>query len=82
MMTDSAKYSDQRGSIMTLTTDFMGLKLKNPIIIAAGPWSRNGDMVRRAFQAGAGAVVTKDVEDNAVVVGVPGKIIKYNESKI
>ena len=46
---------------MALTTDFMGLKLKNPIIIAAGPWSRNGDMVRRAFQAGAGAVVTETI---------------------
>ena len=28
---------------------------------------------------GAGAVVTKDVEDNAVIIGVPGKIIKYNK---
>jgi sugar O-acyltransferase (sialic acid O-acetyltransferase NeuD family) len=28
---------------------------------------------------GAGAVVTKDVEDNAVIVGIPGKIIKYNK---
>jgi sugar O-acyltransferase (sialic acid O-acetyltransferase NeuD family) len=26
---------------------------------------------------GAGAVVTKDVPDNAVVVGVPGKVIRY-----
>lgn len=28
---------------------------------------------------GAGAVVTNDVDDNAVIVGVPGKIIKYNK---
>ncbi len=41
--------------------DFMGLQLKNPIIVAAGPWSRNGEMVRRAFQAGAGAVVTETI---------------------
>ena len=26
---------------------------------------------------GAGAVVTKDVPDNAVVIGVPGKVIRY-----
>lgn len=28
---------------------------------------------------GAGAVINKDVPDNAVVVGVPGKIVKYND---
>ena len=28
---------------------------------------------------GANAVVTKDIPDNAVVVGNPGKIIKYKE---
>lgn len=28
---------------------------------------------------GAGTIVTKDVPDNAVVVGTPGKIIKYSE---
>lgn len=27
---------------------------------------------------GAGAVITKDVLDNAVLVGNPGRIIKYN----
>lgn len=28
---------------------------------------------------GAGTIVTKDIPDNAVVVGTPGKIIKYSE---
>ncbi len=46
---------------MTLAVDFMGLKLDNPIIVAAGPWSRNGDMIKRAFLAGAGAVVTETI---------------------
>ena len=30
---------------------------------------------------GAGSVVVKDIPDNAVVVGNPAKIIKYNEPK-
>ncbi|MBK5246606.1 MAG: tRNA-dihydrouridine synthase [Peptostreptococcaceae bacterium] len=46
---------------MTLSTEFMGLKLKNPIIVAAGPWSRNGEMIKKAFEAGAGAVVTETI---------------------
>jgi dihydroorotate dehydrogenase subfamily 1 len=46
---------------MTLAVDFMGLKLKNPIIVAAGPWSRNGEMIKKAFMAGAGAVVTETI---------------------
>lgn len=31
---------------------------------------------------GANAVVTKDVPDNAVVVGIPAKVINYNGSEI
>lgn len=31
---------------------------------------------------GAGAIVVKDIPDNAVVVGIPAKIINYNGSEI
>ena len=31
---------------------------------------------------GANAVVVEDVPDNAVVVGVPGKVVSYAASKI
>ena len=30
---------------------------------------------------GAGAVVTKDIPDNAIVVGIPAKILRYKESE-
>ena len=46
---------------MSISIEFMGLKLPNPIIVAAGPWSRNGEMIKKAFQAGAGAVVTETI---------------------
>ena len=39
----------------------------------------NGITIGQNVTVGAGAVVTKDVPDNAVVVGMPAKIIKYNE---
>ncbi len=46
---------------MSLSVDFMGIKLKNPIIAASGPWSRNGEMMKKAINAGAGAVVTETI---------------------
>ena len=46
---------------MDLSTNFMGLKLKNPIIIAAGPLTASGEAMKKATEAGAGAVVTKTI---------------------
>lgn len=46
---------------MDLSVEFMGLKLKNPIMVAAGPLTANGEMLRQAVEAGAGAVVTKTI---------------------
>ncbi|CAA7600940.1 Dihydroorotate dehydrogenase domain protein [Acididesulfobacillus acetoxydans] len=46
---------------MDLAVDFMGLKLKNPIMVAAGPLTATGEMLRQAVEAGAGAVVTKTI---------------------
>lgn len=37
--------------------------------------------IGKNVQIGAGAVIIANVPDNAVVVGVPGKIIKYQEDK-
>lgn len=39
----------------------------------------NGINIGQNVTIGAGAVVTKDIPDNAVAVGVPAKIIKYND---
>lgn len=46
---------------MSLATEYAGLKLKNPMIVAAGPWSRNGDAIQRSIDAGAAAVVTSTI---------------------
>lgn len=65
---------------MTLAVDFMGLKLKNPIIVAAGPWSRNGEMIRKAVLAGAGAVVTETIV-NEVNIDVRPRVA-YNSGGV
>lgn len=42
---------------MDLTTTYMGLKLKNPIVSAAGPYSHEISTIRQLEDAGAAAVV-------------------------
>lgn len=44
-----------------LETNFMGLKLKNPIIVSAGPWNGDGKKLRNNLKAGAGAVITETI---------------------
>lgn len=46
---------------MSLSTSFLGLNLKNPIIIAAGPWSRNAEAIQKSIDNGAGAVITETI---------------------
>jgi dihydroorotate dehydrogenase subfamily 1 len=48
-----------------MNVDFLGLKLKSPVIVAAGPWNRNGAAIRRGFEAGAGAAVTETILSDA-----------------
>ena len=42
---------------MTLTTNYLGLPLKNPIVVSSCPLSHSVDSIRRLEDAGAGAVV-------------------------
>lgn len=44
-----------------IPVNIMGLQIKNPIILAAGPWSRGYDKIKKAFDMGAGAVVTESI---------------------
>lgn len=46
---------------MSLSVNFMGLSLKNPIIAAAGPWCRDAAAMQKAIDAGAAAVVTETI---------------------
>ena len=54
-----------------------------PVIIKEGAWIGAGAAIMKGVTVGkyaivgANSVVTKDVPDYAVVVGVPAKVIKY-----
>ena len=54
-----------------MNTTFVGLKLKNPIILSAGPWSRDGLSIKRALEAGAGAVTTESIVRDAIIAVRP-----------
>ena len=42
---------------MELSTNYMGLELRNPLVASASPLSHTVDGVRRLADAGVGAVV-------------------------
>lgn len=50
-----------------MKTDFLGLKMNNPVMAAAGPWSRDGKSIRALLKAGAGAVVTESVVSDTLL---------------
>ena len=53
-----------------LKTNFLGLDLDNPVIVAAGPWNRDGVRLHDSIASGAGAVVTESiVSDTMMDVG-------------
>lgn len=58
---------------------FKGVFVKLGASVGANATILPGVTIGRNAMVGAGAVVTKDVPDNAVVVGNPAKIIRYVE---
>lgn len=50
-----------------LSTNFLGLNLKTPVIIAAGPWNRDGEALHESLATGAGAVVTESIVSDTLL---------------
>ncbi|MBV8753088.1 MAG: hypothetical protein JO328_09525 [Hyphomicrobiales bacterium] len=44
-----------------LIASVLGMKIRTPLIVASGPITDGGERIRRAFNAGAGAVVSKTI---------------------
>lgn len=58
---------------------FVGIEVKKYASIGANATLLPGVIIGEYAMVGAGAVVTKDVPDRAVVTGNPAKIIRYVE---
>jgi serine O-acetyltransferase len=54
-------------------------KIGSNVYIGSGAKIIGGITVGNNVSIGANCVVTKDVPDNGVIVGVPGKVISYNK---
>jgi len=52
---------------MDLTTTYLGLKLKNPLVASAGPLQKNIDNVRRMEEAGISAIVMYSLFEEQII---------------
>jgi acetyltransferase-like isoleucine patch superfamily enzyme len=62
-----------------LSDKMIGVTLENGVIVCAGAVIRAGVKVGRNSVVGMGAVVTRDVPHNSVVIGVPAKVVYSRE---
>jgi len=72
---------------MNLTTEYLGMRLRNPIIVGASPLSDDLDTVRRLEDAGAAAIVLRSLfeeqitrEDMAEFVHLDGRGESFGEA--
>jgi maltose O-acetyltransferase len=68
---------------LDIPISLQGYKAEKPVIVSDGVWLGRNSIVMPGISIGAGAivgagsVVTKDVPANAIVGGVPAKLIRY-----
>jgi acetyltransferase-like isoleucine patch superfamily enzyme len=71
------KFNDRDAFIYKQGETRLGIKIGNDVWIGTGAKILDGVNIGNGAVIGAGSVVTKDVPEYAVVVGVPAKVIKY-----
>lgn len=62
---------------MTKTLDYQKTIIGNDVWLGANVIIKSGVRIGNGVIAGAGAVITKDVPDYAIVIGIPAKVIRY-----
>lgn len=76
ILSEEHKYFDSSVPIKDQGKTYAPVTIKNNVWIGAKATILSGVTIGTGSIVGAGAVVTKDVPDNSIVVGVPAKIIK------
>jgi dihydroorotate dehydrogenase (fumarate) len=67
-----AESEETRDHMADLSTTYMGLALRNPLIVASCSLTKSVDGVRRCADAGAGAVVLKSLFEEQILADVHG----------
>jgi len=81
-ITDGVKFIAHDGATLLFRKDIPDLEITKPITIGDDVYIGNNVLILPGVNignkviVGAGAVVTKDIPDNSVAVGVPAKVIK------
>ena len=66
---------------MSLSIDFLGFTLKNPLMLTEGPFSGNMHLIEKASEAEIGLIFTKGIRPEAISSPVP-YIRRYEQSLI
>ena len=81
-ITDGVKFITHDGGTLLYRKDIPDLEITKPIVVGNDVYFGNnviilpGVTIGNNVVIGAGAVVTKDIPDNSLAVGVPAKVIK------
>jgi acetyltransferase-like isoleucine patch superfamily enzyme len=81
-ITDGAKFITHDGGTLLYRKQIPDLEITKPIVVGNNVYIGNdviilpGVTIGNNVVIGAGAVVTKDISDNSVAVGVPARVIK------
>ena len=84
-ITDGVKFLTHDGGTLLFRKQIPDLEITKPICIGNNVYIGNnvlilpGITIGNNVVIGAGAVITKNIPDNSVVAGVPGKIIKTTD---